>query len=247
MWIKICGLTSPDAVTAALEHAVDALGFVFAESVRRVTPAQAAQLSRRARGRAPCVAVMRHPSQALVDEVLAVFRPDVLQSDAADLATLRLPQGLALLPVLRGAPAAAGPLPPRLLFEGASSGSGRTADWGTAHALARRTHDLGFDIAALDAAGRARQTQLGGECRQALPSPLQQFLLDLHRGHERLAHGLDRHELHYVQQLDLGIHRGGQGPRLAPDGETVVGEVDDQQDAVVNRHGGPPVAVGRED
>jgi phosphoribosylanthranilate isomerase len=137
MWIKICGLTSPEAVTAALEHAVDALGFVFAESVRRVTPAQAAQLSRRARGRAPCVAVLRHPSQALVDEVLAVFRPDVLQSDAADLATLRLPQGLALLPVLRAAPA--GPLPPRLLFEGASSGSGRTADWGTAHALARRT------------------------------------------------------------------------------------------------------------
>ena len=139
MWIKICGLTSPEAVTAALEHAVDALGFVFAQSVRRVTPAQAAQLSRRARGRAPCVAVMRHPSQALVDEMLAVFRPDVLQSDVADLATLRLPQGLALLPVLRAAPAAAGSLPPRLLFEGASSGSGRTADWSTAHALARRT------------------------------------------------------------------------------------------------------------
>jgi phosphoribosylanthranilate isomerase len=139
MWIKICGLTSTAAVTAALEHAVDALGFVFAESLRRVTPAQAAQLSRSARGRAPCVAVMRQPSQQLLDEVLAVFRPDVLQSDAADLATLRLPQTLALLPVLRAAPAAAGPLPPRLLFEGARSGSGHTADWSAAQALARRT------------------------------------------------------------------------------------------------------------
>jgi phosphoribosylanthranilate isomerase len=139
MWIKICGLTSAEAVTAALEHAVDALGFVFAESVRRVTPAQAAQLSQRARGRAPCVAVMRQPSQRLLDEVLAVFRPDVLQSDAADLAALRLPQTLALLPVLRGAPAASVPLPPRLLFEGARSGSGRTADWDAAQALAQRT------------------------------------------------------------------------------------------------------------
>ena len=139
MWIKICGLTSAAAVTAALEHAVDALGFVFAESVRRVTPAQAAQLSRSARGRVPCVAVMRQPSQRLLDEVLAVFRPDMLQSDAADLATLHLPQTLALLPVLRAAPVASVPLPPRLLFEGARSGSGRTADWGVAQALARRT------------------------------------------------------------------------------------------------------------
>ena len=139
MWIKICGLTSPEAVTAALEHAVDALGFVFAASVRRVTPAQAAQLSRRARGRTACVAVMRQPSQRLLDEVLAVFRPDVLQSDAADLATLRLPESLALLPVLRAAPADCAELPPRLLFEGANSGSGHTADWGAARALARRT------------------------------------------------------------------------------------------------------------
>jgi hypothetical protein len=82
---------------------------------------------------------MRQPSQRLLDEVLAVFRPDVLQSDAADLATLRLPQTLALLPVLRAAPAPSVPLPPRLLFEGARSGSGRTADWDAAQALAQRT------------------------------------------------------------------------------------------------------------
>ena len=50
---RSAGSRSAEAVTAALEHAVDALGFVFAESVRRVTPAQAAQLAGRARGRAP--------------------------------------------------------------------------------------------------------------------------------------------------------------------------------------------------
>jgi len=139
MWIKICGLTSAAAVTVALEHAVDALGFVFTQSVRCVTPAQAVQLSGCARGRAACVAVMREPSQRLLEEVLAVFKPDVLQSDASDLAALRLPHTLALLPVLRMMPAASATLPPRLLFEGARSGSGHTADWGAAQALARRT------------------------------------------------------------------------------------------------------------
>ena len=29
MWIKICGLTTPAAVDAALEAGVDAIGFVF--------------------------------------------------------------------------------------------------------------------------------------------------------------------------------------------------------------------------
>ena len=36
MWIKICGMTTPTAVAAALEAGADAIGFVFAKSVRRV-------------------------------------------------------------------------------------------------------------------------------------------------------------------------------------------------------------------
>ena len=139
MWIKICGLTSEAAVAAALALGVDALGFVFTESVRRVSAAQARELARPARARARCVAVMRQPSQALVDEVLSVFRPDVLQSDAGELQGLRLPQTLELLPVLRGAVAARIVLPARILFEGTRSGSGELADWPAAHALARRT------------------------------------------------------------------------------------------------------------
>ena len=45
MWIKICGITSADAVAAAAEANVDAIGFVFAPSPRQVTPGQAAQLA----------------------------------------------------------------------------------------------------------------------------------------------------------------------------------------------------------
>src|ERR1700719_2769727 len=45
MWIKICGMTSADAIAAAVEAEVDAIGFVFAPSPRQVTPGQAAQLA----------------------------------------------------------------------------------------------------------------------------------------------------------------------------------------------------------
>lgn len=138
MWLKICGMTTAAAVEAALASGVDAIGCVFAASVRRVTPQAAVLLTQAARGRAQCVAVMCHPTQAEVDEVVKVFRPDVLQSDAADFAVLRLPATLGRLPVLRSAAAVTEPLPRRLLFEGPRSGSGALSDWGAAAALARR-------------------------------------------------------------------------------------------------------------
>src|SRR5579871_2865443 len=93
-WIKICGMTTPEAVDAALEAGVDAIGFVFAASRRRITPHRAAQLAAVARGRLQCVAVMRHPQQQALDEVLEAFQPDVLQSDAEDFAALHLPATL---------------------------------------------------------------------------------------------------------------------------------------------------------
>jgi phosphoribosylanthranilate isomerase len=138
MWIKICGMTTPEAVAAALDAQVDAIGFVFADSVRRLTPEAAARLAAPARGKLACVAVTRHPSQQALDEILEIFRPDVLQTDAADLATLRVPAELQRLPVLRSI-SSSGAVPVRILFEGLASGTGRTCDWGSARQLARRT------------------------------------------------------------------------------------------------------------
>lgn len=136
MWIKICGMTDPEAVEAALATGVDAIGFVFAESSRCLTVTLARRLAEPARGRVRCVAVTRHPEQREIDEILSQFRPDVLQSDVADLARLRLPQSLERLPVLRAWQVGT-PLPPRLLFEGAVSGAGRTCDWSDAAQAAR--------------------------------------------------------------------------------------------------------------
>jgi len=140
LWIKICGLTTADAVDAALSNNVDAVGFVFAESSRRLEPARAAELASPARGRARCVAVMRRPTQAEVDRVIADFRPDVLQTDLEDFAHLKLPDSIERLCVLRAGEDPRG-LPARLLFEGPVSGAGQATDWVRAADLARR-HDL---------------------------------------------------------------------------------------------------------
>jgi phosphoribosylanthranilate isomerase len=139
MWIKICGMTTPEAVEAALAARVDAIGFVFSPSTRQLTAAEAERLAGPARGRVPCVAVTQHPSQPLLDEIVARFRPDLWQSDADDLEHLHVPDGLARLPVLRAGGPVPGTLPARVLFEGPRSGAGVPCDWTGAGAIARRT------------------------------------------------------------------------------------------------------------
>lgn len=46
-FVKICGLSTPESVDCAVSHGADAVGFVFAESVRRVSAAHAQELIKR--------------------------------------------------------------------------------------------------------------------------------------------------------------------------------------------------------
>jgi phosphoribosylanthranilate isomerase len=138
-FIKICGMTTPAAVDAALFCEVDAIGFVFAQSVRRLSTSQANELAAPARYKVACVAVTRHPTRADIDAILREFKPDILQTDIDDLDTLQLPETLSVLPVMRPGPRPACVLPGRLLFEGPVSGSGQTADWDAAAELATRS------------------------------------------------------------------------------------------------------------
>jgi len=181
MWIKICGLTTPDAVAAALDAGADAIGFVFAKSVRQVSPDVARQLSVPARGRVRCIAVTRHPAQQDIDDIVSIFKPDVLQTDSGDLSNLRLPTQLELLPVFRGVGDESNTLPPRLLFEGLTSGTGVPCDWTAARRVAQRAELVlagGLNPANVAAAIAAVQpfgvdVSTGVEVRPGLKSPVE--------------------------------------------------------------------------
>ncbi len=137
--IKICGLTSREAVRAAVDAGADSLGFVFADSPRRVSVAQANELTSDLPPEITRVAVMRHPSAAEVDAVLEGFRPDFLQTDHADFQAIGLHGPCRPLPVYRDGQAMPERIPYLLLYEGPVSGSGQVADWGAAARLARST------------------------------------------------------------------------------------------------------------
>jgi phosphoribosylanthranilate isomerase len=171
-FIKVCGMTTPEAVSAALSCQVDAIGFVFAESVRRVGTQRANELAAPARHRAACVAVTRHPSREDVAIILREFKPDILQTDLDDIDQLELPHTLSVLPVMRAGPAPACALPRRVLFEGPVSGSGQTTDWQQAAELARRVEVI--------LAGGLHAANVGDAIRQVQP-----FGVDVSSGVER--------------------------------------------------------------
>lgn len=78
--IKICGLSTPDTVAAALNGGASAVGFIFfAPSPRNVEPAQAAALRQAARGRAKAVAVTVDADDAFLDAIVGAMQPDLLQ------------------------------------------------------------------------------------------------------------------------------------------------------------------------
>ncbi|HLY52570.1 MAG TPA: hypothetical protein VKQ31_06135, partial [Steroidobacteraceae bacterium] len=149
-------------------------------SPRQLTPEAAAQLARPVRGRLRCVAVTRHPTQRTVDEILQVFRPDVLQTDAADFEPLTLPATLERLPVVRSGSGAPARLPPRILFEGPASGAGVASDWAAARRLAARTELIlaggldGANVAAAVVAVRPFGVDVssGVEARPGVKNPL---------------------------------------------------------------------------
>jgi phosphoribosylanthranilate isomerase len=77
---KICGLSTPETVAAALAGRAAYVGFMFFDkSPRYVTPETAARLAAPARGRVKIVAVTVDPSDALLRELAETLRPDFIQ------------------------------------------------------------------------------------------------------------------------------------------------------------------------
>lgn len=77
---KICGLSTPATVRAALDGGAAYLGFnFFPPSPRYLAPEAAARLAEPARNRAKVVAVTVDPDDALLDRLMSVLAPDFIQ------------------------------------------------------------------------------------------------------------------------------------------------------------------------
>jgi phosphoribosylanthranilate isomerase len=78
--IKICGLSTPDTMAAALDAGADMVGLVFhRKSPRSVSLEAAAVLADQARGRALVVALTVDPSDEGLDAIMQRVKPDMLQ------------------------------------------------------------------------------------------------------------------------------------------------------------------------
>ena len=138
MLVKICGLSTEKHVQAAVDAGADAVGFVFAESVRRVEPGHAAAITNELPGTIKKVAVMLHPTNEEWQQVLQGFGPDVLQTDAEDFASLEVPADIECWPVYREGNTVSGTVFPAFVYEGAKSGQGETVDWTRAAEIAQQ-------------------------------------------------------------------------------------------------------------
>jgi phosphoribosylanthranilate isomerase len=136
-FIKICGLRSAADVAAAVTAGANAVGFVFTESVRQVTPAQAKLAVVNVGAQVRRVAVMRHPGNDLCQRVIEEFAPDVVQTDDEDFGALQIPGHIECWPVFREGVAEIA-TKGLYVYEGARSGCGEKVDWARAAEIARR-------------------------------------------------------------------------------------------------------------
>jgi len=83
--IKICGLSTPETMSSALDAGADMVGLVFhPKSPRFVTQGQAAALAAQARGRAQVVALVVDASDDQLAEIVQTVSPDIWQLHGAE-------------------------------------------------------------------------------------------------------------------------------------------------------------------
>jgi phosphoribosylanthranilate isomerase len=109
--VKICGLSTPETLEAALVHGADLVGFVFyPRSPRNVLPRQAAQLAERIEGRARSVALVVDADDRLLGEIAERVKPNLIQAHGqetpARVAEIRALTGLPVMKAIKVATAA---------------------------------------------------------------------------------------------------------------------------------------------
>jgi phosphoribosylanthranilate isomerase len=78
--VKICGLSTPETLDAALDAGADLVGFVrFPKSPRHISLDLGYHLSRRVKGRASRVLLLVDASDEAIAQAIEAIRPDMLQ------------------------------------------------------------------------------------------------------------------------------------------------------------------------
>ncbi|WP_342166697.1 phosphoribosylanthranilate isomerase [Methylobacterium sp. SD21] len=103
--IKICGLSTPETLDAALGAGADWVGFVrFARSPRHVELEAARVLSRQAKGRAGRVVLLVDPDDAALAAAIEAIAPDLIQLHGREsperVAEIRAATGLPVMKAL---------------------------------------------------------------------------------------------------------------------------------------------------
>jgi phosphoribosylanthranilate isomerase len=83
--VKICGISTPEALDAAIKGGASHIGLIFfPKSPRNVSPGQAAGLAARVPAHVKTVGVFVDPASAFLDQVRAAARLDVIQLHGAE-------------------------------------------------------------------------------------------------------------------------------------------------------------------
>jgi phosphoribosylanthranilate isomerase len=180
--VKICGLSTPETLDAALQAGADMVGFVFfPASPRHISLETARELGRQAKGRAIKVALTVDADDTTLANIIETLRPDILQlhgkESVARLRDIKQAFGVQLMKVLAvETPADLAPLAgfaavaDRILFDaraprGATrpGGLGAVFDW---HVLENLDLKLPFMVSggltAANVAEAIRVTRAGG-------------------------------------------------------------------------------------
>ena len=129
--VKICGLSTVEAVETAVLAGADYIGFVFAESKRQVSLEQAQELAKRVTGKTKIVGVFVSPSLENLEQAIAQVPLDMVQIhgnfDEALIPKISVPVIRAIQ--LRDGEAQVSIQADYLLFDAPVAGSGQTFDW----------------------------------------------------------------------------------------------------------------------
>lgn len=129
--VKICGLSTVEAVKTAVLAGADYIGFVFAASKRQVSLEQAQELAKRVTGKTKIVGVFVSPSLEDLEQAIGQVSLDMVQIhgtfDEALIPLISVPVIRAIQ--LSDQEAQVTSQADYLLFDAPVAGSGHTFDW----------------------------------------------------------------------------------------------------------------------